>query len=1546
MSYIHSIVIFIWTHSVCIQRNTCLSSLSWSQSSSISQLSSKYNMAAGVYGNTVWLFGGQGGTERDIIKINLDTQGVTTSSTSFDYAGGGQMYCQSGSVLFMADPDESNIIGYDLSSNSIAYFITKHNAPSSDRCCIAANANYLFRTGGNSGGPTKAYFIYRFSDQSWIASSNQASLSRKEHSCEIVNGKLYNIGGYKTSTAQAKVIEYFDIVDPYSGSWSTFSGQLVKSRSQARSVVHDDRYIYLVGGYDGFTSSQLKSIELIDTVGGSVLTDSSMLRVKKNAGVVLYNYRVYVLGGYTVTSNAYYQIGSGIPTPQPTSMPTERPTSNPTSSPSSPSMPPTSTSISPTSPPSSFTSNPTSSPSSASTPPTSAPSLAPTMAPSNAPTTSPSNAPTLAPSFVPTSITSAPTRTPTPAPSSGSAAPTSAPSSPPSTAPTSAPSNAPTSAPTRVPSAAPSNAPTFSPTNAPSLAPSNEPTSAPSNEPTYSPTHVPSTAPSTAPTFSPTGAPSLAPSTAPTSAPSNEPTYSPTHVPSTAPSTAPTFSPTGAPSLAPSNAPTQCLDYFDYKSLDGIDVIHEMQSEHPFLYENQSFPSNATVQRHISSEHEHRFVDEVIVCDNSDSNDDICFIGCYDVGHCILADVHSALGTTWAEIRLICGRKACKHLVFNISDTDLGALTVLCAEEFACHGLELNIEATSDMVILIECSVSFSCRDMMVYLMHEEPERPTTAITANINCYYDHSCDDMTITTDESPFIFINLHAMRHSDEITINYHLWRNIKVHCGSDSDRRYMRYDTRNLLDEYEVLELARDEYHARKLPCEDIVVDCSDNAQFDRQCEYKYALSNVSLGDILKEQSKPHCYWMDIGQLYKATCEGTCADAMEYHQYNKTFDLDMYFESDAYDDSNDDEDDAQNTTKSYAVCKEYFGSKNDTEESLSSIDTIFSYVLNLMRSGTGDNFIIHDILLPPLTILRDGLQQMECQNADINRIKIRCNVVIDSAETRERVIDDLFDADSQFVTTSAVLLSELFGIPISIQRVNPQFVTTLEGIDKKVVMAIVLGSVCVVGSILLVVIRARRKRRARLEALTTYIHNPMVIFVGIAVYEERPDDPQVEGHFRDLGGIDVDSRHVTELFGDKLNYDVFPKQLKVQWTLNEMMEFLKDKADSLESNVNTVYDGLLVVLSCHGVTDNVVTSDYQTIKKSAIHRLFTSDKPENRQIPRLFIYDCCDGADDYEIGTFRCESENESESREVAIAHAVPKSSTKEECDTVTLQSKGTKNARRRGDIRQTSTVQHKGSKNARHQSDVRQTSARVAGEDEVKIQHKNVEFATISGQTDGLWLHNEQNPDFRLVTIHAANEGFQSKLDIVTGSYVVTAFTEKMSDNVDNENKKWLFEICDDIQSELHSQGKQHTVNTFNDNMRYLKFLRNDGTGGCIQNTNGDNVIAGEEIATTQQPKGSKNARHQSDLRQTSTTQAKGSKNARHRADARQTSSQNEMKQWLKQIEMEQYYTDFEKHGYNTIESLSSIDEDALTLMNIETTAHRKTILNAVADTLN
>ena len=57
--------------------------------------------------------------------------------------------------------------------------------------------------------------------------------------------------------------------------------------------------------------------------------------------------------------------------------------------------------------------------------------------------------------------------------------------------------------------------------------------------------------------------------------------------------------------------------------------------------------------------------------------------------------------------------------------------------------------------------------------------------------------------------------------------------------------------------------------------------------------------------------------------------------------------------------------------------------------------------------------------------------------------------------------------------------------------------------------------------------------------------------------------------------------------------------------------------------------------------------------------------------------------------------------------------------------------------------------------------------------KNTEISDVARKESVTWFQNEDNPDFKLVIINAANEGFQTKMQQDAGSYVITELTSKL-----------------------------------------------------------------------------------------------------------------------------------------------------------------------------
>ena len=326
--------------------------------------------------------------------------------------------------------------------------------------------------------------------------------------------------------------------------------------------------------------------------------------------------------------------------------------------------------------------------------------------------------------------------------------------------------------------------------------------------------------------------------------------------------------------------------------------------------------------------------DQNIYC--NDKNATICFIGCYEENSCSKATVRVT------------------------GDSSANIISIICDNRQSCDDAVIIIDSMTDIKLSMECNARYACENVYVNLLSSTDD----VIEANISCNETNSCDNLIIDTDDSNNIFINLDIYQYSSSIQINHYYDKNVNVKCGSSDDRRFIRYNVReNIPGQLQVLQLARNEYSSLKLPCEDIVIQCEFTSFIHpRSCSYTYSLEDeFDLVSILNDEYRPNCYWLEIGQLYRAYCIGTCGDSVEYYLYNKTLNLEMIFEED---ENGTVHTDSNYTTRSYKTCNEYFGTINDTRDSLNTIDDLFYWVLN---NAVDLSDIIHGILKYPMTMI---------------------------------------------------------------------------------------------------------------------------------------------------------------------------------------------------------------------------------------------------------------------------------------------------------------------------------------------------------------------------------------------------------------------------------------------------------------------------------------------------------------------------------------------------------------------------------------------------
>ena len=144
----------------------------------------------------------------------------------------------------------------------------------------------------------------------------------------------------------------------------------------------------------------------------------------------------------------------------------------------------------------------------------------------------------------------------------------------------------------------------------------------------------------------------------------------------------------------------------------------------------------------------------------------------------------------------------------------------------------------------------------------------------------------------------------------------------------------------------------------------------------------------------------------------------------------------------------------------------------------------------------------------------------------------------------------------------------------------------------------------------------------------VHNALGVIISIGTYDrDGVEDGDIrDGFFQDMD-VQKDYANLSEIF-TLLNYKVMPEHCKTRWTEIEVIEFLRDTVGpeicKCDQYGQLIYDALIVCVTCHGLPNMCVTSDYRTIEKTVIHRIISIKYPKTRTIPRIFLFDSCEGS----------------------------------------------------------------------------------------------------------------------------------------------------------------------------------------------------------------------------------------------------------------------------------------------------------------------------------
>ena len=144
----------------------------------------------------------------------------------------------------------------------------------------------------------------------WDSSTKQwrqgPSLNKKRHyvAAETCNGKVYAIGACHLDTIESiDVASLLANTESSNRHWNTLSCRLSMSRTGCAAVVVHDRYIVIMGGYNG--SKSLSTVEVLDTLQNKIVPLSGLMMnsPRTGFGAAVVGNSIYAVGGINNNGN-------------------------------------------------------------------------------------------------------------------------------------------------------------------------------------------------------------------------------------------------------------------------------------------------------------------------------------------------------------------------------------------------------------------------------------------------------------------------------------------------------------------------------------------------------------------------------------------------------------------------------------------------------------------------------------------------------------------------------------------------------------------------------------------------------------------------------------------------------------------------------------------------------------------------------------------------------------------------------------------------------------------------------------------------------------------------------------------------------------------------------------------------------------------------------------------------------------------------------------------------------------------------------------------
>ena len=184
-------------------------------------------------------------------------------------------------------PNGNKVEEYDPTTDT---WTTKTNMPSSRSNMVSEVVNGKIYVIG--GAWTSAVEEYNPSTNTWTTKTNM-TIGRSFMVSEVINGKIYVIGGRILSGSTANYTNKVEEYDPSTNIWTT-KAYMPHARGYMTSEVINGK-IYVIGGKDYLTSSN--KIEVYDPVTNTWATKTDMPTARAELVSEVINGKIYAIGG-------------------------------------------------------------------------------------------------------------------------------------------------------------------------------------------------------------------------------------------------------------------------------------------------------------------------------------------------------------------------------------------------------------------------------------------------------------------------------------------------------------------------------------------------------------------------------------------------------------------------------------------------------------------------------------------------------------------------------------------------------------------------------------------------------------------------------------------------------------------------------------------------------------------------------------------------------------------------------------------------------------------------------------------------------------------------------------------------------------------------------------------------------------------------------------------------------------------------------------------------------------------------------------------------